>query len=129
MATVVDIAGAEYPASYRGNPVTPLQGVSLRPAFEEDVDSDRYLFWEHENNRAIRQGKWKLVCKASRRTDLDADLPTPYDLRELYDLDADRTETRNLAAERPEKVRQLADEWERIAWQSAVNPYPEAYNF
>jgi arylsulfatase len=129
MATVVDIAGAEYPASYRGNPVTPLQGVSLRPAFEEDVDSDRYLFWEHENNRAIRQGKWKLVYKASRRTDRDADLPTPYDLWELYDLDADRTETRNLAAERPEKVRQLADEWERIAVASAVKPYPEAYNF
>jgi arylsulfatase len=130
MATLVDISGAEYPRTYSGNTIIPLQGVSLKPAFEADAASDRYLFWEHENNKAIRQGNWKLVCKFTQEDEYkEVDKPAPYGKWELYDLENDRTETRNLAGKYPEKVRQLADEWERIAWKSLVKPYPEEKYF
>jgi arylsulfatase A-like enzyme len=125
MATLVDIASVTYPSNYKGNAILPLQGTSLVPSFDKDVISDRYLFWEHENNKAIRQGKWKLVYKFTKDDPyVDVDKPTPYNRWELYDLEADRTETNNLAAKYPEKVKQLADEWERIAWKSQVKPYP-----
>jgi arylsulfatase len=130
MATLIDISGAEYPQTYNGNTIVPLQGVSLKPAFEKDTASDRYLFWEHENNKAIRRGNWKLVYKFTQQDEYnDVDSPTPYDRWELYDLENDRTETQNLAGKYPEKVRQLADEWERIAWKSLVKPYPEKKYF
>ncbi|MDR1723686.1 MAG: arylsulfatase [Tannerella sp.] len=124
-ATIADIAGAEYPKTYNGNEIIPLSGVSLKPSFEKDIESDRYLFWEHENNKAIRQGKWKLVYKFTKETPYEnVDAPTPYNLWELYDLESDRTETVNLASQHPETVRRLADEWENIARRSHVKPYP-----
>ncbi|MDR1860035.1 MAG: arylsulfatase [Bacteroidales bacterium] len=130
MATIIDVAAAEYPESFNGVEITPLAGASLRPTFDADAESARYLFWEHENNKAIRQGKWKLVYKFTQNTPYqDIDSPTPYHLWELYDMTADRTETRNVAALYPQKVKQLADEWERIAWQSNVKPYPQKKYF
>ncbi|WP_080904247.1 arylsulfatase [Parabacteroides sp. Marseille-P3160] len=130
LATLVDISGAVYPKIYNGNNIIPLQGVSLKPAFEEEVKSDRYLFWEHENNKAIRQGRWKLVYKFTKEDKyINVDEPTPYNKWELYDIENDRTEIKNLASKYPEKVKQLADKWERIAWKSLVKPYPEKKYF
>ena len=57
------------------------------------------LWWSHEGNRAIRIGNWKLVAAAKQ----------PW---ELYDLTADRSETKNLAEKMPEKVAELAKQWE-----------------
>jgi len=125
LATIVDISGAVYPKTYRGNDIIPYQGISLAPAFKKDIVSDRYLFWEHENNKAIRQGDWKLVYKFTKYDKYEnVDTPTPYERWELYNLNDDRTETKNLASKYPDKVKQLADAWERIAWKSKVKPYP-----
>src|SRR5262249_40286121 len=64
MATCVDVGRANYPAKAGQTPVTPMEGKSLVPAFAgRPLDRD-YLAWEHEGNRAIRSGKWKLVAKA-----------------------------------------------------------------
>lgn len=58
MSTCVDIAGAKYPAERRGNSVLPMEGVSLQPALKGGKLSRRNpLFWEHEGNRAIRDGR------------------------------------------------------------------------
>ena len=59
------------------------------------------LWWLHEGNRALRVGDWKIVA---------AGKDSPW---ELYDLEADRAETKNLAAEKPEKVRELAAMWDK----------------
>jgi arylsulfatase len=77
-------------------------GRSLVPAFSRDgtVKHDD-LWWEHEGNRAIRVGDWKLVA---------AGRDGPW---ELYDLATDRTETRDLARQHPETVRELARRWQR----------------
>ena len=63
MATCVDLAGAKYPTQYQGNDIQPMEGVSLVPAFQGKPLPERAIFWEHEGNRAVRQGKWKLVLK------------------------------------------------------------------
>ena len=64
MATCVDVAGAEYPEEFEGNAITPLEGKSLLPVFEGKTRAGHEaIFWEHEGNRAVRQGKWKLVSR------------------------------------------------------------------
>jgi arylsulfatase len=110
MATCLDVAGATYPAEVRGKMITPLEGVSLRPAFAgKEIARDKPLVWEHEGNRAIRQGKWKLVAKENG----------PW---ELYNLESDRSELHDLAAVEAERVRAMAAAWE--AWAGRANVLP-----
>ena len=123
MATCIEVANAEYPATRNDKPIIPLRGISLTPSFDKEINPDRYLFWEHESNKAIRKGNWKLVHKASRRN-RGSNEPIPYQEWELFDMEKDRTETNNLASSMPEKVKELADAWEQLAWEYKVKPYP-----
>jgi arylsulfatase len=112
MATCVDLAGATYPAEFAGESITPLQGVSLRPAFQGgDLRRARPIFWEHEGNRAVREGRWKLVAKGAQG---------PW---ELYDMEVDRTERHDLAAREAGRVRAMACQWEAWARSSQVLPW------
>lgn len=112
MATCVDVAGARYPEEFQGQPIQPLEGVSLRPAFTgQAIQRPQPIFWEHEGNRAVRDGPWKLVAKG------------PAGPWELYDMDADRTETRDLAARHPDIVNSLATQWEIWAKRARVVPW------
>lgn len=114
MATCVDISGATYPEQHNNQPVTPLQGVSLRPTFAgKDLKGDRTLYWEHQGNRAVRDGDWKLVAKT---------ISGPW---ELYNLKDDRTESKNLAGQHPQRADQLADKWEAWAKRARVYPMPK----
>jgi arylsulfatase len=68
------------------------------------------LYWEHEGNRAVRRNNWKIV----------SDWPRGW---ELYDLDADRTETRNLALKNQDKVRELSRMYHAWAEHCNVEPW------
>lgn len=110
MATCVDLAGATYPSERDGKAIKPMEGVSLRPAFTgQSLERKQPLFWEHEGNRAVRDGKWKLVAKENR----------PW---ELYDLERDRTELHDLASSEPAKTRELAARWDGYAARANVLP-------
>jgi len=110
MVTCVELSGATYPKEFNGEKIKPMEGISLTPAFKGDsLKRDQPIFWEHEGNRAIRDGKWKLVAYENR----------PW---ELHDMDRDRPELYDLAAKNPEKVKELAAKWETWATRTDVLP-------
>lgn len=111
-ATCLELAGARVPASGPHGVQPPLEGVSLLPALRgQGLERKAPLFWEHEGNRAVRRGPWKLVAKG------------PGGPWELYNLAVDRTETRNQIRERPAIARALAREWEQWARRAEVLPW------
>ena len=65
MATCVDVAQAKYPVEYNENKIFPTSGKSLVPLFEGENKRIHMepIFWEHEGNKAVRLGKYKLVSK------------------------------------------------------------------
>ncbi|MEP7271175.1 MAG: arylsulfatase [Acidobacteriota bacterium] len=110
MATAIDVSGAKYPTERNGQTIQPMEGITLRPVFTgKSLQRAQPLFWEHEGNRAIREGKWKLVAKDNQAW-------------ELYDLEADRSEMNDLAAKQSGKVKELAAKWE--AWAKRTNVLP-----
>jgi arylsulfatase len=110
MATCLDVAGATYPKEFAGKPIPPFEGASLRPAFEgKEIARKRPLFWEHEENRAVRDGQWKLVALEGK----------PW---RLFDLLADRTEQHDLADAQPDRVKALAAKWDEYAVRANVLP-------
>jgi len=101
MATVLEAAGVPYPDAYEGRRIQPLEGFSLVPTFADRPHGREVLYWEHEGNRAVRKGRWKLVSK----------FPGAW---ELYDMEADRTETTDLLARHPDiaaELEALHDQW------------------
>jgi len=110
MATCCDVAGTNYPKVFKGLPIDPTEGMSLVPIFLGQERKRGPVYWEHEGNRAVREGKWKLVSKY------------PGDW-ELYDLEADRTEMNNLAAQYPNGVRYMIDLYESWAKRAHVEPW------
>ncbi len=101
--TILEVAGGQWPANFAGKPMPPPPGKSLVPAFARDGSiTHDYLWWCHIGNRAIRVGDWKLVAAGQ----------SPW---ELYDMRSDRSETKNLAAEHPDKVKELDQAWTRRA--------------
>jgi len=107
MATCVDVGKAQYPSTFQGRKITPAEGKSLRPVFEGKSLGDRRLFWEHEGNRAMRDGKFKLVSQR------------PKDW-ELYDLDADRTELSDLSKKMPDKMSAMVRDYDAWAKRCGV---------
>jgi len=120
MATCVDLAGTEYPKERDGQPIHPMQGVSLKPLLEASGGIPaRTLFWEHEGNRAVRSGQWKLVAHYNGNLgDEDVALGERTGRWELYDLERDSTELRNLADQHPDLVTDLAAQ--HAAWEKRV---------
>jgi arylsulfatase len=105
MATAVDIADAGYPREAK-----PLEGKSLKPLFEGNTLQREALYWEHEGNRAVRVGDWKLVAEHGR----------PW---ELYNIAQDRSEQHDLSREQPARVAQLTAMWNAYAQRANVEPW------
>jgi hypothetical protein len=88
-----------------------MEGRSLVPAFRNEPIQREALYWEHEGNRAVRVGSWKLVARR------------PAGAWELYDVEADRAEMRDLASEQPERVKTMTAQWEAWARRAHVLPW------
>ena len=109
MATICDVTGSRYPDTWEGNAVEPLEGLSLAKVFDDDRLERPPMFWEHEGNAAVRIGKWKLV----------RNYPLEW---ELYDMEADRTELHDLAAQFPERVASMKSQYDEWAKRCGVIP-------
>ncbi len=107
MTTCVAVSGAAYPQQAGSHGILPMEGRSLVPAFGDGGIERESLAWEHEGNRAIRVGDWKLVALKGQ----------PW---ELYDMTRDRTELHNLALQEPNRVKDLAAKWEVWAKRCSV---------
>ena len=103
MPTLVKLAGAEYPKEIDGRPIEPVQGLSLVPIFDgEHRKPHDWLYFQFSTDRAIRKSDWKLASVKGAAW-------------ELYNLAKDRTELKDLAAEHPERVKELAKLWHHVA--------------
>ena len=111
MPTVFELTGAKYPTEYHGHTIQPEEGTSLVPAFAgKPIDHKQPIYFAHEGNRALRDGKWKIVLKYKG----------PW---ELYDMEADRTEQHNLVDQQPELAKKLIAKWNAWAQRADVDPW------
>jgi arylsulfatase A-like enzyme len=102
LPTILEVAGGTRMETWRGQPVPPAPGKSLVPPFAKDgAVAHESFWWLHVDNRALRAGDWKIVAAGKE---------SPW---ELYNLATDRAESKNLAAEKPEKVAELAAMWSK----------------
>ena len=112
MPTFLDAAKTDYPATFHnGNNIQPNEGISLLPVFKTGTgEAHEYMYWEHQNNCAIRWGKWKAVKKIDDEK------------WELYNIASDPIEANNLANAHPEIEKQLNDKWYEWADSHYVLP-------
>ena len=89
-----------------------MEGQTLLPVFTKDSTQPRTLFWEHEGNRAVRQGDYKLVAQHN----------TPW---ELYNMRKDRNELHDLSRSMPQKAAELKKLYEAWAHRVGAKPWDE----
>jgi arylsulfatase len=113
MATCLDAAGVSYPKTYQGRKIHSLEGKSLVSTFRgKKRELHDAIYWEHEGNRAVRQGDWKLVSRYP-------------DQWELFNLREDRTELKNLATAEPKRAQEMIGMHEAWAKRSNVLPWDQ----
>jgi arylsulfatase len=116
MPTLVEVSGATYPTTFNGHAIVPMQGRSMVPAFTgKPLTRDKPIFWEHEGNRAVRDGRWKLVARFRQ----------PW---QLFDMTKDRAEMHDLAAAQPDRVKAMAAQYDAWAASSFVDPWSDDYD-
>jgi arylsulfatase A-like enzyme len=114
MPTFLNVAAATFPPQWNGKQTLRPEGIDLSAALRgHDSVRTKPIFWEHEGQRSVRDGKWKLVASFNE----------PW---ELHDMEADRTEVKNLASVHPEIVKRLNDEYEAWTKRAGVKPWPSA---
>ena len=96
LPTFLELTGASYPTEIGERELSPLEGESFVDLLHgREWERKNPIFWEHEGNRAVRMGDWKLVSRY------------PGDW-ELYNMNDDRTETIDLAERNRPKVEEMA---------------------
>ncbi len=121
VATILDVAGAEMPKTYRGVEQYPMTGVSMRYSFD-DADAPttkKRQYYSMLGSRAIWENGWKA---AALHVPISGAGHFDQDKWELYHVDEDRSESKDLVDEHPDKVRALIDAWFEEAEKNFVLP-------
>jgi arylsulfatase len=110
MPTLVELANADYPVTYKGQTVPPMAGESFAAQLKGDLTAQRTstLYWEFLSGRAIRQGDWKAVAEKSDW--------------ELIDMSTDLNETTDLSNQYPERLATMKQQW--FDWYDATSAPP-----
>lgn len=114
MPTFLELAGIEQPTSpYNGREIFDIQGVSMLPGLDGKAEKNRVVGWELLGRAAVRKGDWKIRL-----------LEEPYGPGEwqLFNLAEDPTETTDLAAEKPGKLKEMLVEWDAYIRRNGVIP-------
>jgi arylsulfatase len=134
MPTLMEVAGARYPKTVNGQEPPPLLGKSWVKMLAGEEESPRaaqdYMAWEIFGNRAVRQADWKLVWEYK---------PYGTEQWELFNLAQDLAERHDLAAQQPEKAKELLALWDdyvrankvilpsRVLWEGQAKQLPDRY--
>ena len=109
MPTLLEISGAEYPETIRGETVGEMVGISLAPLLVgQKVNRGKPIFYSYVGNNGLWDGRYKIVSNRGG----------PW---ELFDMDSDPVENFDIAAEHPERVKAMSKEWYRIGNQIRVH--------
>ena len=112
LPTCAALAHADYPREYNGNAIQPLEGESFLPALDNpDWQREGTLYWEHEGNRAVRRGEWKLVSQHGGDW-------------ELYNMVEDRTELKDLSGSESARVKAMEGLYQAWSERCEVRPWP-----
>lgn len=111
MPTFLALAGAKYPASYDGHNLLPIEGINLAPALTGAPPKPRKLFFEHEGNKAIFDGDWKLVSTHGEKW-------------RLHNLRKDPTEKNDLSSTQADRAESMRREWRSWADRVGVLAWP-----
>jgi Arylsulfatase A and related enzymes len=108
--TILDAAGAKFATKIDGVDQIPIAGSSFLKTFTSAVAPTRSVqYFEQRGNRAITQGKWRAV--AMHRIDTDSS----DDKWQLFDTEADFSESTDLSKKYPKKLEELKNLW----WEEA----------
>jgi arylsulfatase A-like enzyme len=120
MPTLTGLTGADYPEKFKGEKIVPMEGISLLPLFRDSKAEIKHkaLFWEHEGNRAVQKGEWKLVSRFEQKTRT----ALPW---EMYNLKTDRSETTDLIQYNRGVAEEMKKLYARWAKRVDVIPYSE----
>lgn len=108
MPTIVAATGVKYEGQL------PMPGEDLVAQLDSDSSAFRTLYFEHESNRAIREGNWKLVA-------------LKYQPWELYNMTTLRTEGKDVSEKYHDVVSRLSSKWDTWAEENHVTPLPKDY--
>ncbi|MFP3937362.1 MAG: arylsulfatase [Phycisphaerae bacterium] len=114
VATVLDVCGVDYPGQFKGRDVTPIEGESFAALLAgQSWSRNQPIYFEHEGNRAVRDGRWKLV--------------SAHELGrwELYDITEDRTELNDLSDAKPDEFARLGRLYDDWANRAGVLPWEQ----
>jgi arylsulfatase A-like enzyme len=112
MPTLLDIAGGSYPTSFQKQDLIPVTGQTFLPLLNDTQQyPEKVMYWEHEGNKAVRKGDWKLVKRYNN----------PW---ELYQINNDPTEITNLVTQYPDLFDSLRKDWQTWADKVGVEDWP-----
>ncbi|GAO42678.1 arylsulfatase [Flavihumibacter petaseus] len=120
--TILDICGLKMPAVFNGAAQFPLSGVSMRYTFDAAPDAPtqkKIQYYAMLGTRAIWKDGWKASAVHGALTSKGN---FDKDDWELYHVDVDRSESKNLAKENPEKLKELIAAWNDEAAKNLVLP-------
>jgi len=114
--TILDLCESKYLSTHNGNEIIPVEGESFASLLKgKNFSKEKPLCWEHEGNRAVRVGDWKLV----------SEFPGPW---ELYNISEDRSETNNLVNKEKEIASDLEKKYLDWAKRCGVLDWPIRVN-
>ncbi len=125
MATCLELAGVSYPSEYNGRPILPTESSSLAPVLAGPRgENPEPIYWEHEGNRAVRDGRWKLVSYYGEAHGFGSDRRVGAGCRvgpwELYDTAVDPTELDDLSSRESGRAARMMRMYDEYAERTGV---------